>query len=273
MIFTAIRHFKVAKKNYISQDIPPIVCFYKYTRFCYTCNKGRVLVDFVYICKSGDNEELRYSIRSVVNSFPDANVWLVGGKPDWYSGNHIYVDQKHHKYANAINNLNALCDSNEISNEFVLMNDDFFIIKKIDRIDQFYNGLLSEKIDKYTKITGSSMYIKKLILTNTRLIDQGISKPYDYELHVPMVMQRDKLLPILKKYPSCLWRSMYGNIHNVGGTQIEDVKVYTNPRHTARSNEITTNSIFMSTEDQAFKMMLDKVLIKMFPDKSKYEYA
>jgi hypothetical protein len=84
-------------------------------------------MDFVYICKPGDNEELRYSIRSVLYSFPDANIWLVGGKPSWYSGNYIYVDQKHHKYANAINNLHAICDSNEISEEFVLMNDDFFI--------------------------------------------------------------------------------------------------------------------------------------------------
>ncbi len=228
-------------------------------------------MDFVYICKPGDNEELRYSIRSVINSFPEAKIWLVGGKPDWYSGNHIHVDQRHHKYANAINNLHALCSAEEISNEFVLMNDDFFIIKKINKIDQFYNGLLSEKIDNYTKITGSSMYIRKLILTNTRLIEQGIANPYDYELHVPMVMEKDKLLPIIKKYPNCLWRSMYGNIYNVGGTQMEDVKVYTNPRHLARSKEITDNSTFMSTEDQAFNMMLDKILSKLFTIKSSYE--
>ena len=84
-------------------------------------------------------------------------------------------------------------------------------------------------------------------------------------------MEKDKLNNIIKKYPSCLWRSMYGNMHNVGGTQMEDVKVYTNPKHKARSNEITNNSVFMSTEDQAFNMMLDKVLIKMFLNKSKYE--
>ena len=228
-------------------------------------------MDFVYICKPGNNEELRYSIRSVINSFPEAKIWLVGGKPDWYSGNHIHVDQRHHKYANAINNLHALCSAEEISNEFVLMNDDFFIIKKINKIDQFYNGLLSEKIDNYTKITGSSMYIRKLILTNTRLIEQGIANPYDYELHIPMVMEKDKLLPIIKKYPNCLWRSMYGNIYNVGGTQMEDVKVYTNPRHLPRSKEITDNSTFMSTEDQAFNIMLDKILSKLFTTKSSYE--
>jgi hypothetical protein len=228
-------------------------------------------MDFVYICKPGDNEELRYSIRSILYSFPDANIYVVGGKPSWYSGNYIYVDQKHHKYANAINNLHAICDSNEISKEFVLMNDDFFIIKKIDRIDQFYNGLLSTKIDKYTKITGSSMYIKKLILTKTRLIDYGIKNPLDYELHVPMVMEKEKLKHIILKYPSCLWRSMYGNIYSVGGSQMEDVKIYTNKKYAARSNEITENSVFLSTEDQAFNLALDKVLYKMFISPTKYE--
>ena len=228
-------------------------------------------MDFVYICKPGDNEELRYSIRSVLYSFPDAKIWVVGGKPSWYSGNYVYVDQNHHKYANAINNLHAICDSNEISEEFVLMNDDFFIIKKIYRIDQFYNGLLSTKIDKYTKITGSSMYIKKLMLTRTRLIDYGISNPLDYELHVPMVMEKEKLKRIILKYPSCLWRSMYGNIYSVGGSQMDDVKIYTNKKHSARSNEITEHSTFLSTEDQAFGLAFDKVLSKMFINPTVYE--
>lgn len=223
-----------------------------------------MVMDFVYICKPGDNEELRYSIRSVLYSFPDANIWLVGGKPKWYSGNYISVEQNHHKYANAINNLHAICDSNEISEEFVLMNDDFFIIKKINRIDYFYNGLLSNKISNYTKITGSSMYIKKLILTRTRLIEYGIENPLDYELHIPMVMEKEKLKHIILKYPSCLWRSMYGNIYSVGGNEMEDVKIYTNKKHSARSNEITEHSTFLSTEDQAFSLAFDKVFSRMF---------
>lgn len=229
-------------------------------------------MDFVYICKPGDNEELRYSIRSVLYSFPDAKIWVVGGKPNWYSGNYIFVDQNHHKYANAINNLHAICDSNEIPEEFVLMNDDFFIIKKIDKIDNFYNGFLSTKINKYTQITGSSMYIKKLILTRTRLIEYGIDNPLDYELHIPMAMEKEKLKHIILKYPSCLWRSMYGNIYAVGGSQMEDVKIYTNKKYAARSNEITEHSIFLSTEDQAFDLAFNKVFSKMFISPTTYEF-
>jgi len=228
-------------------------------------------MDFVYICRDGENEELRYSIRSVLNSFPEAKVWLVGGKPEWYSGHCVPIEQNSNKYANALKNLKSLCEHPEISDNFVLMNDDFFIIKKINSVDQFYNGLLSDKINRFTQITGSSMYIKKLITTNKKLIDLGIKNPIDYELHTPMPMNKTGLLDVIEKYPECLWRSMFGNLYNVGGTQMDDVKIYVNKRHLARSNEITDNSIYMSTEDTSLNVMLDKMLRQMLPDPSIYE--
>ena len=228
-------------------------------------------MDFVYICRDGENEELRYSIRSVLNSFPEAKVWLVGGKPEWYSGHCVPVEQNSNKYANALKNLKSLCEHPEISDNFVLMNDDFFIIKKINSVDQFYNGLLSDKINRFTQITGSSMYIKKLITTNKKLIDLGIKNPIDYELHTPMPMNKTGLLDVIEKYPECLWRSMFGNLYNVGGTQMDDVKIYVNKRHLARSNEITDNSIYMSTEDTSLNVMLDKMLRQMLPEPSIYE--
>jgi hypothetical protein len=228
-------------------------------------------MDFVYICKSGDNEELRYSIRSVLNSFPDATIWTVGGKPNWYVGNHLPVEQVGNKYANAIKNLQALSKHPEISETFVLMNDDFFIVKKIEKIEQFYNGLLSDKINRYIKITGSSLYIKKLILTNNKLLKLEIKNPIDYELHIPMVMEKEKLSNIVENYPDCLWRSMYGNLYDVGGTEMQDVKIYINKRHRDRSSEMTEQSTFVSTEDNSFKVMLEKTFKGLFPTPSSYE--
>jgi hypothetical protein len=228
-------------------------------------------MDFVYICRDGENEELRYSIRSVLLSFPEAKVWVVGGKPKWYSGNHVFLEQNDNKYANAVNNLKAVCNTSDISDNFILMNDDFFIIKKIETIEQFYNGLLSEKIDKFTKITGSSMYIRKLITTNNKLNKLGFTKPLDYELHVPMPMHKAGLLYILNQYPECLWRSMYGNLFNVGGSQMEDVKVYKNKRHAARSAQITKNSIYLSTEDTGLTIMVDNIFKELLTNPSPYE--
>ena len=96
-------------------------------------------MDFVYLCKTGENEELRYSIRSVLNSFPKAKIWVVGGKPKWYVGNYVEVIQDRNLYTNIYNNLVAICKSNQISNKFILMNDDFFIVNKVSKINYFYN--------------------------------------------------------------------------------------------------------------------------------------
>ena len=86
-----------------------------------------------------------------------------------------------------------------------------------------------------------------------------------------MPMNKTGLLDVIEKYPECLWRSMFGNLYNVGGTQMDDVKIYVNKRHLARSNEITDNSIYMSTEDTSLNVMLDKMLRQMLPEPSIYE--
>ena len=62
-------------------------------------------MDLVYICGPGDNEELRYSIRSAVKNLKFDNLWVVGGKPKWYVGNYLEVIQNKSKYTNARNNL------------------------------------------------------------------------------------------------------------------------------------------------------------------------
>jgi hypothetical protein len=229
-------------------------------------------MDFVYICKDGHNEELRYSIRSVMASFPDAKVWLVGGKPLWYVGSHIAVQQKSAKYINAINNLKAICSSEDISEEFVLMNDDFYIVEKIESVETLHGGLLIDKINLYKKITTQSGYISKLEKTFVKMTDLGIKSPLDYELHVPMIMEKNKLKTVLRHGSEFLWRSMYGNIFNVGGTEMEDVKVYTEGPLTAKSYEIKNKQHrYLSSTDSSFQMLYSIVLKELFKSKSIYE--
>jgi hypothetical protein len=227
-------------------------------------------MDFVYLCRSGENEELRYSIRSVLWSFPDARIWLVGDKPKWYVGDSIRVVQNSGKYTNALNNLNAICASPDISEDFILMNDDFFIMKKMDSIGIFHGGFLSDKIENYERITRSSSYINKLIATNNRVKQCKIPNPIDYELHVPMPMEKGKLLKILESHGKFLWRSMYGNIYNLGGDQIEDVKVYNHRLLEARQGKNPTE-LFLSTEDNSFEVTLRNRIAPLFKTPSRYE--
>jgi hypothetical protein len=229
-------------------------------------------MDFVYICKDGDNEELRYSIRSVMASFPDAKVWVVGGKPSWYSGNFIFIQQRSAKYINAVNNLKAICSSEEISEEFILMNDDFYIVEKINSVETFHGGLLLDKINTYKKITQQSGYIFKLEKTFDKLRDLGMTSPLDYELHVPMVMEKQKLRTVLKHGSEFLWRSMYGNMFNVGGEEMVDVKVYIDGPLVAKSYEIKNKEHkYLSSTDTSFQMLYSAILKELFKSRSIYE--
>ena len=229
-------------------------------------------MDFVYICKDGNNEELRYSIRSVVESFPDSKIWVVGGKPTWYTGNYIEVTQNLSKYRNAIENLKALCNSENISDKFVLMNDDFYIIKNIDSIKDYHGGPLLEKINLYQKLNSNSNYTRKLAATYKKIKSLGIENPLDYELHIPMVMEKEKLKQTLQNNYQFLWRSIYGNVFNVGGEQMEDVKVYVKGPLVLKSYNIKKDDhIYLSSADTSFDILFNNILKKQFTQKTKYE--
>lgn len=229
-------------------------------------------MDFVYICKDGINEELKYSIRSVVESFPEASIWLVGGKPDWYVGNYIKVNQNHTKYQNAVENLKQICNSSEISNPFVLMNDDFYIIKKINNVETYHGGQLLDKINVYQKINGNSNYTRKLLATYKRIKALGFDNPLDYELHVPMIMEKEKLQQILKYTDQCLWRSIYGNMFNVGGTEMQDVKVYTRGPLVFKSYNLNIDQhTYLSSADSSFNIIWNQILKIQFKQKTKFE--
>lgn len=229
-------------------------------------------MDFVYICRGGENEELRYSIRSVVNSFPESTIWVVGGIPKWYSGKKISIEQNAGKWTNAINNLNGILDSKEIPEEFILMNDDFFILNKINSIKHYHEGPILDKIEKYTELRMDPNYIKKLGHTYARLQRMGIENPISYETHTPMTMLKGRLAEIMQYCPTSLWRSLYGNIHQVGGEQIKDVKVYYRDRFATISHDYTASDLpILSTDDESFVTVRDLVLKKKFTKKSKYE--
>lgn len=224
-------------------------------------------MDYVYICRSGDNEELRYSLRSISKNAPEGRVWLVGGKPDWYSGNFVSVRATSHKYNNARNNLHAIVGSSEISDNFVLMNDDFFVVRKVDEIKTYHGGLLSDKIKRYKSEPGTTVYTGMLTTTYRTLRRRGVDAPLDYELHVPMPMTKEGLFMALQA--NCLWRSAYGNLANVGGEQTVDVKYYGSASKRT-SYPLDGDMPYLSSEDYSFSEMLP-MLENIFQNPSEYE--
>jgi hypothetical protein len=225
-------------------------------------------VDFIYICRSGNNEELRYSIRSVVKHFKDANIWLIGHKPDWYTGNFKSVQDVGGKFNNINNCIKQICSIDQIDNNFVLMNDDFFFLKPMDEIKIYHSGLLMDKINNIILEVGQNSYTRLLLKTHKQLNKLGIAKPLDFDIHTPMPMQKDLLFKTIDQayFP----RSAYGNLAKVKSEKISsDVKVYTKNRQSY--DYLSGDLPFVSTLDESFEQVYNDILKEMLPDPSQYE--
>ena len=228
-------------------------------------------MDIVYLCRQGKNEELRYSLRSISKNLPTSRVWVVGYKPDWYTGDFISVPDTSSKFKNIHNLIKTVAYDDRISDDFVMMNDDFFVLEPMPTVPVLHGGPLLEKINRYREINPNSPYITLLNRTYQVLLTMGIHNPIDYDIHIPMPMNRTKLKEtiLIKHLP----RSTYGNLAGIGGEQITDVKAYSRKSAMAKGSYDFKNGNlpFVSCEDDSFEVLLNSLLIDLFPEPSKYE--
>jgi hypothetical protein len=225
-------------------------------------------VDLVWICRTGSNEELRYSIRSATQNLPHRNVWVVGGKPDWYRGPWVHINQNAgYKYDNAKKNLRAIIASEQISDSFVLMNDDFFVLKPTEP-QPYYSGTLQERLERNKRLSPNANYTQKIKDTIDGLEALGYTEPLDYSIHIPMVLDKEGLEQALD-FP--LIRAAYGNLRQVGGKQRSDVKIYSGSLYNGMSYKPTVDSDFISTDDGSFATVRSKILAPLFPKPTIFE--
>jgi hypothetical protein len=195
------------------------------------------IMDFVYLVKNdpeNDSEELRYSLRSLKN-IPHATVFLVGEKPDWVTNIvFIPVEQSENKYQSVRKSIETAIANDAISDDFVIMNDDFFIMKPMTEITVTNFGTIRSVIEKYhQRYPDASPYTDSMKQMYTLLLRKGFSDPLSYELHMPMLMNKGKLRQLYKEVTSSLdhYRSYYGNYFHIGGVTVTDTKIFIDPTH------------------------------------------
>lgn len=208
-------------------------------------------MDLVYFVKdTKQNEELRYSLRSVCENLKGHRVVFVGGKPDGLTPDlHISFRQNKTKHLNVWAMREAVIQSDEVSEDFYLMNDDFFVMEPIDEVGYFYYQTLAQRI-RYLcgKYDGMTDYAKILSRTKHALENRGLTT-LNYELHVPMRINKVKGLEVVREYGSGhAFRSLYGNTHVDLAEEMKDVKAL------RTTTEIDKGAAFLSTSDTAFSV-------------------
>ena len=158
-------------------------------------------MDFVYIVKKDEhNDDLRYSLRSIAKFYPKNRVWIVGYKPSWIQNvNYIPVKQTQDKWKNSILNIQTACECENISEDFILMNDDFFCIDPLMSLEDLCNSNLDNlevAIKHYRKRL--SRWNKAFKQVYDLLEELNIEKPYyNFEAHLPLQINRKKYLEVM----------------------------------------------------------------------------
>jgi len=237
-------------------------------------------LDIVIPVKPGasDYESLRYCLRAICQHVPHRNVFLVGGKPNWAKQMaHIPVDPIpwRSKYANISFAIRMACHTSELlTDQFILFDDDMFALRPVDTIPTLHQGPIDERIAKLKRPDvpwGQAFGRTRDILRN-----MGVEgELYSYELHVPMVFDKNKLLELYeletKLNPSdelVHMRTLYGNYYGIGGEQVKDTKIsgMDHPKH------LYPDATFISTSNFAFETGLaGKYIRELFPHPCKYE--
>ena len=228
--------------------------------------------DLVYPLKdSQTNEELRYSLRSVEKHAKNyGKVITIGGtvagiKPDIAIPLHQIGGTK---YDRVNMTFKEICLNSSISENFVLMNDDFFIMEDVDmsKLKSYYRCSMADYLQIIIDAQCPSAYTERLARASMALELLGLDTKC-YELHIPMLFNKHKLLEVIGAfYGFCGTRSLYGNYHNLKPAKMNDCKIFT------KGDNFIKDLPFLSTTDSSFRDgRVGEYIRNQFKEKSKYE--
>lgn len=212
-------------------------------------NKYPVVIPYIKTPDHG--QELRYTLRSLRNiqNF-NGEVYIVGDQEKWFKNLHVIAHKRIYGKPYFEQASKMVTGAQYITDpHFIAMMDDVYITTPIEA--KIYHGdtlpMVSHTPHQAAKVkTGEFLYSFDHTLI-------------DYELHVPMLVNSNHLITSLKyitRSSPLQWRSIYGNINNIGGEYYKDKKT--------RTNELPEGKIISTN---FFTHELDK----LFPNASIYE--
>lgn len=228
----------------------------------------------LYIIGSGslyNNEELRYSIRTVEKHLKDVDeVIVVGEKVDFLSDKvkyHYIKEAFGNKEYRIAMKIYTACKLGYVSGDFALMNDDFFFTRQFDWKQNFAKENLESKGSAYYQaaINETRNYLKRLGHTT-----------YHFDMHTPIVYNSERFMSMLPHFEASkrtpygmVVKSLYGNINGLKPTFYKDCKL--NQLLTLRDFEKIKNTPVISCSNFAWNKNVKAYFNFLYPNKSKYE--
>lgn len=231
--------------------------------------------DIVYFVKDEPtNEELVYSLRSVEKNWQYRSVWFCGGcpknlKPD----QRIDLEQQGTSKWNKVRDMIArVCQNKDITEDFWLFNDDFFILKPTtEDMPPQYNGELVPYVERIEKRQGHSDDYTMRLRCASEALEKAGKTTLNYEVHKPMLINRKKALEVMEAFPKTpAFRSLYGNYWQIGGVSKHDMKIKV--KKYGKMHNVENYWEFVSTSDTSFNEgEVGEFLRRRFTERSRFE--
>lgn len=214
-----------------------------------------------------DNNELRFSLRSIEANLEHTEVWVVGYQPNWLTNvEYIPGNNRQAKVANIYHNLLTACQHPDVPDDLIVTNDDFYITKPVTPAIH-YRSTLQEHIDLPKVQRTRGWWWQSLTTTQVCLQALGYTDPLSYELHIPLPIHKQAMAETLDRFKMIQpanppqWRTIYGVVNDIGGTPAPDPKAY-------RAGPVQTP--YHSTTDTSFRHFYQHFKTQ-FPEPSAYE--
>ena len=207
--------------------------------------------------KHNGEDALKYALRGIEKNFPHDVVLITTEPPEWYKGNIL-----NKKDVSSRKQLNLICKLYEVKDEkFIYWNDDHFIIKPIEEIKTWYEGTITQALNK-----AGGRYFEAV--RNT-LEHFGDVKYYD--IHTPAVFTREQVQRVFKlEWSDKEFVIKTAALCQEEGEEMKDLKI-NRPISKEAIHELTKDRIFFSTGPNGYKTQMVSYLNELFPHKSKWE--
>jgi hypothetical protein len=182
------------------------------------------VIDLVYPLRQGGSRlhdaELRYSLRSVEeNLHMDlGRLFLFGHKPSWlYGAVHIRMEDTGDKANNLREKYRRMCALDELSDPFLLLDDDHLFLHPTTEVPLYTMGALLDLCNKYA----GRVHGRYLSAAYRQLVRKGLPLR-NYQIHHSMLIHKEPLRQAIALMTSpMVMGSIYGNIVNGPTVEVE----------------------------------------------------
>lgn len=237
-------------------------------------------MDVLYLCGEGsvwNNTELKYSLRSLEKNYNADKVHVIGVLPYFLNQSTVnYIPAKNVSRNAAINIMEKIklaCQLPELSDDFIFMNDDYFLLKPLSNEIPFYYK--QESLLTSIKINQGNEYGFHLKAT-VQALNQNNFAIKNFDAHCPIVYNKTKMLQVINGYNwqglkhGYVMKSLYCNTLGISGEYMDDLKL-SYKRFEPQIKRMIHNKRWFSIGDKAINKSLGNVLHELFPNSSKYE--